>query len=238
MVLLRYMHYCVKKSPHFLIQSEVNKNHSWLTGTRFPAPCVSFNVSFKNLLRVLIGWFDHCTEWYLCLASISRYPNENCFKICTNLIRVFNLNCKRFKSRKQVPSKKGTSQAWIKDRHKGGETWELVFPFFHFLPDLYVFARLSSPCTVAQNGQTQISLPKHKTVSQNSNQIPKTQISLPKHKPIFQNTNQFTKTQISFTKHKPISRNINQKTGHLLCHYQRAWMGLIPRIFRVQHGDF
>ena len=112
--------------------------------------------------------------------------------------------------------------------------------------------------TVAQKGQTQISLPKHKTVSQNTNQFPKTQISLPKHKsisqntnqftktqnnflkhkPIFQNTNQFTETQINFTKHKPISQNTNQKTGHLLCHYQRAWKGLIPRIFRVQHGDF
>ena len=99
-----------------------------------------------------------------------------------------------------MPCKKGTSQAWIKYRHNGGETWELVFPFFHFLPDLYVFARLSSPCTVAQKGQTQISLPKHKTVSQNSNQFPKTQISLPKHKPIFQNTNQFTETQYQFHK--------------------------------------
>ena len=108
--------------------------------------------------------------------------------------------------------------------------------------------------TVAQKGQAQISLPKrktisqntislpnrHKTVSQNTNQIPKTQISLPKHKTISQNINQFSKTQISLPKHKSISkntnqsrRNTNQKTGHLLCYYQRAWKGLIPRIFRV-----
>ena len=102
-----------------------------------------FNLNFKNLLRVLIGWFDHCTEWYLPLASISRYPNENCFKICTTLIQVFNLNCKRFKSRKQVPSKEGTSQAWIKDRDNGGKAWELDFLSFLLLSDLYVFARLS-----------------------------------------------------------------------------------------------
>ena len=76
-----------------------------------------------------------------------------------------------------------------------------------------------------QFSKTQISLPKHKTISQNTNQFPKTQISLPKHKSISQNTNQFR-------------RNTNQKTGHLLCYYQRAWKGLIPRIFRVQHGDF
>ena len=49
---------------------------------------------------------------------------------------------------------------------------------------------------MAQKGQTQISLPKHKTVSQNTNQFPKTQISLPKHKSISQNTNQFRETQI------------------------------------------
>ena len=77
--------------------------------------------------------------------------------------------------------------------------------------------------TVAQKGQTQISLPKHKTVSQNTNQFPKTQIGLPKHKSISQNTNQFTKTQknflktnqfsktqISLPKHKSISQNTNQ----------------------------
>ena len=74
--------------------------------------------------------------------------------------------------------------------------------------------------------KTQISLPKHKSISQNTNQFTKTQNNFLKHKPIFQNTNQFTKTQINFTKHKPISRNTNQKTGHLLCHYQRAWKGL------------
>ena len=85
----------------------------------------------------------------------------------------------------------------------------------------------------------------HKSVYQNTNQFPKTQISLPKHKTISRNTNQFPKTQISLPKHKTVSqntnqfrRNTNQKTGHLLCYYQRAWKGLIPRIFRVQHGDF
>ena len=63
--------------------------------------------------------------------------------------------------------------------------------------------------TVAQKGQTQISLPKHKTVSQNTNQFHKTQIGLPKHKTISQNTNQFS-TQISFPKQKSISQNTNQ----------------------------
>ena len=80
--------------------------------------------------------------------------------------------------------------------------------------------------------------PKHKLIYQNTNQFTKTQNNFSKHKPIFQNTNQFTKTQINFSKQNPISRNTNQKTGHLLCNYQRAWKGLIPRIFRVQHGDF
>ena len=64
--------------------------------------------------------------------------------------------------------------------------------------------------TVAQKGQTQISLLKHKTVSQNTNQFPKTQISLPKHKSISQNTNQFTKTQINFPKHKSVYQNTKQ----------------------------
>ena len=93
--------------------------------------------------------------------------------------------------------------------------------------------------------KTQINFSKRKSVYQNTNQCPKntnqltkTQNNFLKHKPIFQNTNQFTKTQINFTKHKPISRNTNQKTGHLLCHYQRAWKRLIPTIFCVQHGDF
>ena len=78
--------------------------------------------------------------------------------------------------------------------------------------------------------KTQISLPKHKSCYQNTNKFTKTQNNFLKHKPIFQNTNPFTKTQINFTKHKPISRNTNQKTGHLLCYYQRASKGLIPRI--------
>ena len=100
--------------------------------------------------------------------------------------------------------------------------------------------------------ETQINFPQHKSVYQNTKQFLKTQIGLPKHKTIsskhnsvYQNTNQFLKTQISLPKHKSISqntnqfrRNTNQKTGHLLCYYQRAWKGLIPRIFRVQHGDF
>ena len=88
---------------------------------------------------------------------------------------------------------------------------------------------------------------KHKSVYQNTKQFPKTQINFPKHKSVYQNTKQFLKTQTNFPKHKSVyqntnqfhnSRNTNQKTGHLLCHYQRAWKGLIPRIFRVQHGDF
>ena len=92
---------------------------------------------------------------------------------------------------------------------------------------------------------TQINFPKHKSVYQNTKQFPKAQVSLPKHKTISQNTNQFSKTQISYAKHKSFSqntsqfrRNTNKKTGHLLCYYQRAWKGLILRIFRVQHGDF
>ena len=73
--------------------------------------------------------------------------------------------------------------------------------------------------TVAQKGQSQISLPKHKTISQNTNQFPKTQISLPKHKTISQNTNQFTKTQNNFSKHKPISskhKSVYQNTNQFL----------------------
>ena len=105
---------------------------------------------------------------------------------------------------------------------------------------------------MAQNGQSQISLPKHKSIFQNTNQFTKTQNNFSKHKSVYQNTKQFLKTQtnfvetqISLPKHKSISQNTNQfrgntnqKTGHLLCYYQRAWKGLIPRIFRVQHGDF
>ena len=104
-----------------------------------------------------------------------------------------------------------------------------------------------------------ISLPKHKSISQHISQFTKTQTeqflktktNFPKYKSVyqytnqfsktqtnFQNTNQFTKTQINFSKHKPISRNTKQKIRHLPCTYQRAWKGLIPRIFRLQHGDF
>ena len=92
--------------------------------------------------------------------------------------------------------------------------------------------------TVAQKGQSQISLPKHKTISQNTNRFLKTQINFSKHEPVCQNTNQFLETRTNFLKHKPISRITNQWTGLLLCNYQRAWKGLIPRIFRVQHGEF
>ena len=86
--------------------------------------------------------------------------------------------------------------------------------------------------------KTQISLPKHNTISQNTNQFTNA-----KHKLVYQNTNQFTKTQNNCSKHKsvcqntnhfskrkPISRATNQKTTHLL---ER----LIPKIFRVQYGD-
>ena len=65
-------------------------------------------------------------------------------------------------------------------------------------------------CVVAQKGQSQINLPKHKTMSQSRNQFPETQISLPKHKTISQSTNQFTKTQNNFSKHKSIYRNTKQ----------------------------
>ena len=89
--------------------------------------------------------------------------------------------------------------------------------------------------SVYQNAQkfckTQINFPKHKSVYQNAKQFLKTQTN-------FQNTNQFTKTQINFSKHKPISRNTKQKIGNLPCTYQRAWKGLIPKIFRLRHGDF
>ena len=100
--------------------------------------------------------------------------------------------------------------------------------------------------------KTQNNFPKHKSICQNTNQFTKTQNNFSKHKSVHQNTKQFLKTQtnfvetqISLPKHKSISqntnqfrRNTNQKTGHLLCYYQRAWKGLIPRIFRLQHGDF
>ena len=77
---------------------------------------------------------------------------------------------------------------------------------------------------MAQKSQSQISLPKHKTIPktqinfpkhrsvyQNTKQFPKIQISLPKHKAISQNTNQFSKTQINFSKHKPISSKHKSK---------------------------
>ena len=64
--------------------------------------------------------------------------------------------------------------------------------------------------TVAQKGQSQISLPKHKTISQNTNQFPKTQNNFPKHKLVSQNTNRFLKTQINFSKHEAVCQNTNQ----------------------------
>ena len=85
--------------------------------------------------------------------------------------------------------------------------------WYHPLHQNSKFESVSDGCktTVAQKGQSQISLPKHKTISQNTNQFSKTQISLPKHKTISQNTNQFTKTQINFSKHKPISSKHKSK---------------------------
>ena len=53
-----------------------------------------------------------------------------------------------------------------------------------FMFDGQYYKQIDRVSTVAQKGQTQISLPKHKTVSQNTNQFPKTQNSLPKHKSI------------------------------------------------------
>ena len=109
----------------------------------------------------------------------------------------------------------------------------------------------ASFCTVAQKGQSQISLPKHKTISQNTKQFPKTQINFPKHKFVSQNTNRFLKTQINLSKHEPVCQNTNQflETQTNFAKHksmdwalalqlsERAWKGLIPRIFRVQHGD-
>ena len=60
--------------------------------------------------------------------------------------------------------------------------------------------------------KTQISLPKHKPISQNTNQFTKTETNFPKHKSVYQNTNQFPKTKISLPKHKTISQNKNQFT--------------------------
>ena len=80
----------------------------------------------------------------------------------------------------------------------------LQVPTSFIKPQIWLFH------TVAQKGQSQISLPKHRTISQNTNQFPKTQISFPKHKSISQNTNQFLKTRTSLPKHKPILRNTNQ----------------------------
>ena len=64
----------------------------------------------------------------------------------------------------------------------------LAFPHFLFilLEGFYGFF------TVAQKGQSQISLPKHQTISQNTKQFPKTQINFPKHKLVSQNTNRFS----------------------------------------------
>ena len=97
--------------------------------------------------------------------------------------------------------------------------------------------------TVAQKGQSQINLPKHKPISRNTIQFTETQNDFPKHKPISQSTNQFPETQFSLPKHKTISqntnqfsRNTNQKTGHLRRDYQREpGRTLFP--VRVHHGD-
>ena len=64
--------------------------------------------------------------------------------------------------------------------------------------------------TVAQKGQSPISLPKRKSISQNTNQFTKTQNNFSKHKSVYQNTKQFLKTQISLPKHKTISQNRNR----------------------------
>ena len=64
--------------------------------------------------------------------------------------------------------------------------------------------------TVAQKGQSQISLPKHKTISQNTNRFLKTQINFSKHEPVCQNTNQFRETQTNFAKHKSLDWALSQ----------------------------
>ena len=65
-----------------------------------------------------------------------------------------------------------------------------------------------------------------------TNQFPKTQISLPKHKPISQNKNQFTKTQTNFPKHKSKYWALAPWLS------ESAWKELIPRIFCFQYSDF
>ena len=86
--------------------------------------------------------------------------------------------------------------------------------WYHLLHQNSKFESVSDgrKTTVAQKGQSQISLPKHKSIFQNINQFTKTQNNFPKHKSIFQNTNQFTKTQNNFPKHKSIFQNTNQFT--------------------------
>ena len=79
--------------------------------------------------------------------------------------------------------------------------------------------------------KTQINFPKHKLVSQNTNRFLKTQINLSKQEPVCQNTNQFLETQTNFAKHKSMDWALALKLS------ERAWKGLIYRIFRVQHGD-
>ena len=79
---------------------------------------------------------------------------------------------------------------------------------------------------------TQISLPKHKTVSQNTSQFTKTQINFPKHKSLYQNTKQFLKTQISSPKHKSISQNTNQ-----FCETQIKRLGTYSVIIREPGRD-
>ena len=74
----------------------------------------------------------------------------------------------------------------------------------------YSYCASCGTSTVAQKARTQINFPKHKSVSQNTNQFPKTQVSFPKHKLISQNTNMFSKTQINFPKHKYVFQNTNQ----------------------------
>ena len=58
--------------------------------------------------------------------------------------------------------------------------------------------------------KTQNNFPKHKSISQNTNQFAKTQKNFAKHKSISQNTNRFLKTQINFSKHEPVCQNTNQ----------------------------
>ena len=73
---------------------------------------------------------------------------------------------------------------------------------FHRKSELQMFLLISGGHIGGLKRYTNIRWPK----SSNINQFPKTQISFPKHRTVSQNTNQFPKVQNSFPKHYPVSR--------------------------------